>query len=113
MLTISPGAAEVIKQIVTSSQVTEEGGIRLSVEPIDDQSAKLDLTIAGSPEPGDSLVEQEGAKVFVDENAARLLDDKVLDAALEGDKVSFAIVEQQQDWSQDGQPEGVDPRTIS
>jgi iron-sulfur cluster assembly protein len=111
VLAISHGAAEAIKQIVTSSQLTE-GGVRLSVESIDDQGARLDLSLADSPEPGDSLVEEEGANVFVEQNAAMFLDDKVLDATMEGDRVSFSITERHQDWSHDGQPENFDLRRI-
>lgn len=112
MLVISHDAAEVIKQIVMSSPVGEDGGIRLSVESIEGRSARLDLEVALGPEPGDSLVEEEGAKVFVEQNAALLLEDKVLNATLEQDNVSFSIVERQQDWSQNGQPKSFDPRRI-
>jgi iron-sulfur cluster assembly protein len=113
VLAISRGAAQVVKEIVTSSDVGEEGGIRLSVESIDDRSARLDLTVADSPEPGDTLIEEEGAKIFLERDAAGFLDDKVLDASVEADGVAFSIVEQQQDWSKDGQPESYDPRRIS
>jgi iron-sulfur cluster assembly protein len=110
MLAITHGAADAIKQIVTSSQIVEEGGIRISVEPVDNGSARLELSIAESPEPGDALVEEEGANVFVEQNAAMFLDDKVLDATIEGDRVSFLFVER--DWSQNGQPKSFDPRRI-
>jgi hypothetical protein len=59
-------------------------------------------------------VEQEGANVFVERAVARLLDDKTLDAAVvDADKLTFSIVEQRQDWSNDGQPKNFDPRNIS
>ncbi len=110
MLVITEGAAEAIKQIVTSSPIAEEGGLRISVEPLDNQSAKLELSLAESPEPGDSLVQKEGANVFVEQTAATFLDDKVLDATVEQDTVSFSLAER--DWSRDGQPESFDPRKI-
>lgn len=114
MLAISQGAAEVIKQVVSSAQIPDEGGIRISAEPIGDESMRLDLSLAISPEPGDAVVEQEGANVFVEQTVAPLLDDKTLDAAVvEGDKVTFSILEQGQDWSNDGQPKKFDPRNIS
>ena len=112
MLAISHGAAEAIKQIVDLSQVGGEGGLRISAEPVDDQSLRLDLTITDDPQPGDSRVEGEGATVFLEHNAAIVLDDKVLDASLEGDKVSFQISEQLQDPSQDGHGD-IDPRRIT
>ena len=107
MLAITEGAAEAIKQIITSSPIAEEGGLRISVEPLDDQRARLELSLAESPQPGDSLVQKEGANVFVEEAAATFLDDKVLHASMEEDVVSFSLEER--DYSQDGQPGSFDP----
>jgi Fe-S cluster assembly iron-binding protein IscA len=114
MFAISHGAAEVIKQVVSAAQISDEGGIRISAEPIGDEGVRLDLSLAISPEPGDAVVEQEGANVFVEQTVAPLLDDKTLDAAVvETDKVTFSIVERGQDWSGDGQPKDFDPRNLS
>lgn len=116
MLAISHGAAEVIKQAVSSAQIPDEGGIRISAEPaepIGSESVRLDLSLVMNPESGDAIVEQEGAKVFVERDVAPLLDDKVLDASIEADQVAFSIVEQRQNWSSNGQPKNFDPRTIS
>lgn len=113
VLAVSHGAAEVIKQVVASAQIPGDGGVRISGQPIDEQSVKLDLSLAPSPEPGDAVVEQEGANVFVEESLAPLLEDKVLDAEVEGEGVSFAIVSQQQDRSSNGQPDDYDSRDIS
>lgn len=112
MLTISHGAAEVIKVLVASSELSEAGGIRLSVEAIDQQNAKLELSLADSPEPGDALIEEEGAHVFVEQNATTILDDKVLDATVEGDAVAFSIADRAPDWSQNGRPKNVDPGSL-
>ena len=113
MLAISLGAAEAIKQIVSSAQIPDEGGIRISAEPIDSKNVRLDVSLAMSPEPGDGIVEQKGANVFVEEDVAPILDDKILDASIEGDQVSFSIVEQRQNWSSNGQPKNFDRRKIS
>jgi iron-sulfur cluster assembly protein len=113
MLAISHDAAEAIKQVVSSAQMPDEGGVRISAQPSGDESVRLEFSLATSPEPGDAIVEQEGANVFVEQTAAPLLDDKTLDAAVvEADKVTFSIVEQRQDWSNDGQPKNFDPRNI-
>lgn len=95
MLTISPDAAQAIKQIVDSSGVGEDGGLRLSVQPIDEQSANLELSVTDSPAEGDSRIEQQGANVYVDPVAAQFLDDKIL-GATEGEQgLAFSIVEKQ------------------
>jgi iron-sulfur cluster assembly protein len=112
VLLISESAAEAIKRIVSSSPIAGEGGVRIVAAPIDEQSARLDLSVAESPAVGDTVIEEQGAHVFLDDNAASFLDDKVLDATIEGETVSFAIIERQSDWSQNGQPENFDPRKI-
>lgn len=113
MLAISHSAAEVIKQVVSSAQIPDEGGIRISAEPIGSGSVRLDLSLVMNPESGDAIVEQEGANVFVEQDVAPLLDGKVLDASIEADQVAFSIVEQRQNWSSNGQPKNFDPRNIS
>ena len=40
------------------------------------------------------MIDEEGARVFVDEHAAEFLDDKVLDASIIGEEIRFAIAEQ-------------------
>lgn len=112
MLAISHDAAQAIKQVVSSAQMSDEGGIRISGEPVGDDSMRIGLALATNPEPGDAIVAQEGVHVFVDQTVAPLLDDKTLDAGVQADQVTFAIVDQQQDWSSDGRPEDVDPRNI-
>ena len=44
-----------------------------------------------APEPDDAVVEAEGTPVFLDTEAAAMLDDKVLDATVEGDSVGFML----------------------
>lgn len=113
VLAISHEAAEVIKVIVTSSQVSERGGIRLWVDSVDDSTAQLELALADSPEPGDALIQEEGANVFVEENAAKFLEDKLLDARVEGEGVAFAILDQAPDPSNNGRPSDIDPDSLA
>ena len=48
-----------------------------------------------APQPGDQVLEEDGARVFLEETAAVTLDDKVLDAAVdEGGGVQFSIAPQ-------------------
>jgi iron-sulfur cluster assembly protein len=93
MLTITPTATEAIRVIVQSSDAPEEGGIRISVAP-DEAQAALAISISAAPQEGDAVVDQGGAHVFLDETAASALDDKALDARIEGDQIAFQVVEQ-------------------
>jgi Fe-S cluster assembly iron-binding protein IscA len=40
------------------------------------------------------VIEEQGARVFLDSGAASLLDDKVLDASVEGNQVEFTLADQ-------------------
>ena len=54
------------------------------------------MTTAETAEPGDQVLEQDGATVYLDQDAATMLDDKVLDAAVDpSGKVEFALGLQQ------------------
>jgi iron-sulfur cluster assembly protein len=93
MLTITPNAAEAIRAIVESTEVPDEGGIRISIAQQNGAQASLELAISPAPMEGDEVLEEEGAHVFLDELAAVALDDKSLDAQIEGDQISFGILE--------------------
>ncbi len=64
VLAISHSAAEVIKQVVSSAQVRDEGGIRISAQPIGEEGVRLELSLVTTPVPGDAIVEQEGGQRF-------------------------------------------------
>lgn len=94
MLAITENAAEAIQTIVASSPGPEKGGLRILARSEGEQE-KLELTIAAIPAEDDEVVEEHGAHVFLDPEAASYLDDKVLDARVEGNQVGFALLEQE------------------
>jgi iron-sulfur cluster assembly protein len=95
MLTITSNAAEAIRTILQSTEVPEEGGIRISIAQQNGAQASLELAVSPAPMEGDEVLEEDGAHVFLDEMAAVALDDKSLDAEIEGDEISFGIVERE------------------
>jgi iron-sulfur cluster assembly protein len=95
VLAITENAAEAIQTIVASSpEALEKGGLRILARSEGEQE-KLELTIAAIPAEDDEVVEEHGAHVFLDPEAASYLDDKVLDARVEGNQVGFALLEQE------------------
>jgi Fe-S cluster assembly iron-binding protein IscA len=95
VLAISENAAEVIQTIVASSpEVPADAGLRITARPEGEQE-KIELTIAAIPAEDDEVVEEHGAHVFLDPEAASYLEDKVLDARVEGLQVGFALLEQE------------------
>lgn len=92
MLTLTQGAAEAVKSIVSSSpNLPETAGLRISEQKAVGGEAQFQLSIAKSPFENDEVIEEEGARVFLESDAAQDLDDKVLDAALEETGVKFRI----------------------
>jgi iron-sulfur cluster assembly protein len=88
MLTLTDNAADVVQKIVEQTVEEEQAGLRISQQA--DESLALAPTVTSHP--GDQIVEDKGARVFLDEGAAALLEDKILDAQVEEDgAVQFAI----------------------
>lgn len=95
MLTITSNAAEAIRAILQSTDVPDDGGIRISIARQNGSQATLELALSPAPMEGDSVLEANGAHVFLDETASVALDDKSLDAEVEGGEISFGIVERE------------------
>lgn len=89
MLTLTDSASTLIKNLADQTDSTANVGLRISsTEGI----GGLTIDLTPGPEPTDEVVEADGARVFLEENAATVLQDKVLDAQLdEGGSVTFAI----------------------
>ena len=92
MLAITPNAAEAIKGVVNSSGLPEEAGLRIARPLAEDQrGAGFELTVAPLPAEDDQVVEESGAHVFLEPQAADVLDDRKLDADIRGDQVRFVL----------------------
>jgi iron-sulfur cluster assembly protein len=97
VLTLTSTAADAIRQLMTSARASAEphAGIRISPGEPGPTGTPLELALADAPEATDQTIEHRGATLFVEENAAELLDDKILDASVEADGVHFTILEPQ------------------
>jgi iron-sulfur cluster assembly protein len=93
VLAISEDAAAAIRGIVESQGVPEGAGLRITREETTDPGGNtrtdLRLSVVAGPQEGDEVLEAE--RVFVDPDAAGLLDDKLLDADYVGDEVRFSL----------------------
>lgn len=92
MLTVTNNAAAAIRSLTSQPDIPEGAGLRIA----SDQSAgALQLSVAPAPEQGDQVVDDSGARLFLDTDAALLLDDKALDATMdEQGGIQFALAEQ-------------------
>ena len=99
MLALTATAAEVVDSIVSQQELPDTAGVRITSEEgaatADGSQSQRDLRLAvvEQPEAGDAHV--EGTPVYVEPGeTANLLDDKVLDAEIEGNEVRFSIAQQ-------------------
>jgi iron-sulfur cluster assembly protein len=77
MLTLTPNATTVIRSLLDGSEVPDSGGLRIASTNNGQQA--FTVTTAPTPEAGDQVVEDSGARVFVETSAATALGDTVLD----------------------------------
>lgn len=69
----------------------EEGGLRLSAERDETGEIGIHISVATEPDDGDEVVDEHGARIFLDPSAADALADKVLDAEAHGDHYHFSL----------------------
>jgi iron-sulfur cluster assembly protein len=85
MLILTDTAAEVVKSITSTPQAPDRAGLRIaSAAPESGDPAALQVTAATGPSENDQVVEASGARVYLEQEAAAYLDDKVLDAQVDG-----------------------------
>lgn len=91
MLTLTENATTAVKGLAADLP-TDTGGLRISEAASPEAGYALSLT--NGPEKGDTLVENDGARVYVDPAATVQLDDRVLDARIdENGGVGFALAQ--------------------
>jgi len=93
VLTITDTAAEAIRGIVAAPELPDGAGLRIATQP-SAGAATLEVSVAEQPAETDQVVTEAGARVFVEADAVPLLDDKLLDAQIEGTRVGFMLSEQ-------------------
>jgi iron-sulfur cluster assembly protein len=95
MLAVTEAAADAISALIAQEGVQDQGGLRFAVRTMDDSQAALALSVAPAPADGDEVVTADaGAQVFIEQQAAEFLSDKVLDVQEDGEgQLNFAVLE--------------------
>jgi iron-sulfur cluster assembly protein len=93
MLALTENASLAIEGILSASTVPDGAGLRIAPPPGSDAltAGQFHVTVAGSPAETDQVIYEAGARVFVEESVADLLDDKLLDASIVEDQVHFVL----------------------
>jgi iron-sulfur cluster assembly protein len=93
MLATTDAAAEAIKGVVSSRGAPEGAALRIATPPEGAPEGGLEVALAAIPAEDDDVVDEGGAHVFLESRAAEALDDKLLDAQVEGGQVRFTVSE--------------------
>jgi iron-sulfur cluster assembly protein len=91
VLTITPAAEEALGAVVSADGVPDDCGVRISRGLGADGQPALGLTVTQEPEAGDEVVEETTVPIYVAQDVAGMLDEMVLDAQIDGDRVAFEL----------------------
>lgn len=93
MLTMTDNAVLVIRDLAAQQDVAQDGGLRIAA---DTEAGALTVELVPVPAQGDQVVDTEGARIFLDPDAAELLNDTSVDASVDDEGVvQFGFTEQE------------------
>jgi len=93
MLTLTDSAVTAIRSLTDQPELPEDTGLRIMAQ--DAEAPSFQVTLAENPVAGDQVIEADGARVFLEANAAVALDDKALDAQVDDEgTVAFTVAQQ-------------------
>ncbi|MBL0749042.1 hypothetical protein [Nocardioides baculatus] len=90
MITMTPRAHRVVRQVTAHPRVGRRSGLRIAApEP---HAETLDVRTVAAPEPGDRIVEDDGARLYLDDEAEPRVDGHLLDAVTgETGQIHFVV----------------------
>ena len=93
MLTLTDSAVSAIRGLTSGPELPVETGRSIAAQG--DRAPSFQLALAEGPVAGDEVVEEDGARVFLEPAAAAVLDGKSLGAQVnEQGQVAFSVSEQ-------------------
>jgi Fe-S cluster assembly iron-binding protein IscA len=93
MITLTDGAVSAIRSLTSQPELPVQSGLRIVAQ--NEGEAALQLALTEGPVAGDQVVEEGGARVFLEPAAAAVLADKALDAEVnEQGSVAFSVCDQ-------------------
>lgn len=94
MLTLTDSAVQVIRTVTSHPELSPDTGLRIATHSEPNEAGMLALAVAEAPEAGDQIVEEQGARVYLEPDAASILDEMTLDASVDekGD-VTFRLAD--------------------
>ena len=93
MLTLTDTAQTLVRDLTNQPGAPEGGGLRIAPAPA--APGQLQVSIAAAPEPGDQVLDESGARVFVEPQTAEILGDSMLDAQQGADGPALVLTQAQ------------------
>ncbi|MEH0818587.1 MULTISPECIES: adhesin [unclassified Micromonospora] len=84
MLKMTDNAVLVIRDLAVQQDVAEDGGLRIAA---DTNAGSLTIELVPEPVQGDQVVDNQGARIFLDADAAELLNETSVDAVVDDEGV--------------------------
>ena len=91
-ITLTEQAASVLADALTESPLAFGAGLRIWRNAIDDQGT-LRCSFAEGPTQSDDVVDQEGARLFLDANITSLLEGRTIDLDAQSGQLALIIVD--------------------
>jgi iron-sulfur cluster assembly protein len=89
MVLLTDNAVMAIQTLTAQPGAPEGGGLRIAA---DETRGSLRLSVASSPAQDDAVVEESGARLFLDQTANEVLNDKTLDAGADNEgQIEFTV----------------------
>jgi len=86
LLTLTDQAQTAVRTLIQDPEAPQSAGLRIAPG-----NEGIELSLVAEPAPGDALIDDGGARVFVEPEAAQMLDEQTLDATLENGEVNFFL----------------------
>ncbi|GGM88516.1 hypothetical protein GCM10010106_39690 [Thermopolyspora flexuosa] len=78
MLTLTDDAVQAIRDLLVGEDLPQNAGMRIAA--VESDPGSLELSLTSGPQAGDEVVAREDVRVFLSPEAARIVEDKTLDA---------------------------------
>jgi iron-sulfur cluster assembly protein len=87
LLTLTSRALDVVQTVTGHPRLSPESGLR-----IDGATPPLQVRAASAPQPGDEVIERDGARLFLGGQARQRLRDRTLDVVTESSgRIHFLV----------------------
>jgi iron-sulfur cluster assembly protein len=91
MLTLTPSAIQVVHAMVEASGQADNAGLRIATTDAPETEA-LEVEFVTGPDVDDQVLDEHGARVFLEPRAAMYLEDKVLHGEVDDEgRVRFGL----------------------